>query len=226
MRPYHNLNAYHVWEGDWDEENFSRLTLVDHKRIAEASIAFVEITHGSQTESDAVKELKLCICLARESDSADIVEADTSQGKQIARNVQSVVMAPDYIKDGRFGALIRFESGEELVVVLLFNFEAVFSYGVYAWFVNWGGETVTLPKFMSLWERPKGRYYPKMTSLQAVSGRHVTANIGDRVILGERVILATVHMNDKILRDEAREPDQKRGWLDKIEALRNRPTSP
>lgn len=74
MRPHRGSDAYHVLNSSLLEDDFSRLTLVDANDFDGASSRLVEITRRYEAEHDIVKPLKLCICLAEGSYSAEITE--------------------------------------------------------------------------------------------------------------------------------------------------------
>ena len=199
VRPYHGLNAYYVVGPDGNEDEFSRLSLVGAEHVDSTSSRSVEITLGSQTEVDMVKQLKICISIEEGSDPAEITETyDYLQGEQISRSSSSVVLAlNDIIRYSRVGALVKFGSGEEVIIVIKCEIGSVPGFGRYGVYVWWpGGRLLNLLESISQWKTPVGSSpFPQQASLY-VLGKQVTANIVDRVILGERVIMTSVSMID------------------------------
>jgi hypothetical protein len=106
-------------------------------------------------------------------------------------------LAPNYTTQGEFGALVKFKTGEEVIVLLVFDFTAPISFGVHAWFANRESRRHGLSQLISLWNRTKrSLYFPQDASLFDIHGKIVTAVVIDRFILGERVIMASVPMKD------------------------------
>jgi hypothetical protein len=195
------LDTYHVLELVRDKKKFARLTLVDAKDIDGASSRLVEITRRYEAEHDIVKPPKLCICLAEGSHPAEITEIhDVDEGftsdPTVTRTHKFVVLAPDYTTHGEFGALVKFKTGEDVIVLLVFDFTAPISFGVHAWFVNRESRRHgRLSQLIGTWNRPKiSLYFPHNASLFNIHDKIVTVDVIDRVILGERVIMASVSM--------------------------------
>ena len=203
VRPYHGSDVYRVLEPDLFGEGFSRLTTVDAKHVDGTSSKPVEIMRVPQAEGDAVRQPKLCICLADGSYPAKITEtgfvprSDLVAARILARTPKSVVFTSGSRRDGQVAALVKFESGEQVITLVEFDFRAVFSFGIHAWFAKPESGPFRLSEIIERWSRPIGvSIYPHDASLFDIPGKKVTADVIDRIILGERVIMASVSMID------------------------------
>lgn len=196
VRPYHGLNTYHVLEPNGDEDEFSRLSLVDATLLEGTSSSVVEIMRESKMRNGRAKQLKLCIYIAEGSYPAEITKTETSwSAEKFGWNTKSVVVGPTSTA-GRFAALVKFESGEEVVVLLVFEYTAVSYFGVHTWCVHRENGEPELWQLINKWDPPKGCSLFPHASLFDIPGKRVTANLTGRVISGEGVIEASVSMKD------------------------------